>query len=56
MLRNMHLIERCRTFKELERQISESIDIYNRYRPHLSLNMETPEEVHEKASMESILA
>ncbi|WP_169460702.1 IS3 family transposase, partial [Marinomonas sp. UCMA 3892] len=56
ILKQEFLIGRCRTFKELERHISESIDIYNRYRPHLSLNMKTPEEVHEKASMESILA
>lgn len=56
ILKQEFLVERCRTFKDLERHVSESIDIYNRYRPHLSLNMKTPEEVHEKASMESILA
>jgi transposase InsO family protein len=56
ILKQEFLIERCRTFKELEVVINESIEIYNRYRPHLSLKMKTPEEVHEKASMEPILA
>lgn len=56
ILKQEFLIERCRTFKELEVVINESIELYNSHRPHLSLKMKTPEEVHEKASMEPILA
>lgn len=55
ILKQEFLIEKCRTFKELDRVINESIKIYNRYRPHLSLKMKTPEEMHERVSMESIL-
>jgi len=56
ILKQEFLIEWCRTFKELEVVINESIELYNSHRPHLSLKMKTQEEVHEKASMEPILA
>jgi putative transposase len=39
----------CRTGKELEILIKESIEIYNNERPHLSLGMKTPNFVHKKA-------
>lgn len=41
--------EICNTGKELELLIKESIEIYNNERPHLSLQMKTPNFVHEKA-------
>ncbi|RPA27333.1 integrase core domain-containing protein, partial [Shewanella frigidimarina] len=47
---------RCRTMKELAILIKESIRTYNELRPHLSLGMKTPNEVHEKASREFQLA
>ena len=34
---------------ELKKVVNESIDIYNNIRPHLSLGMKTPNEVHEKS-------
>lgn len=49
ILKQEFLIYRCKTFEELEQLIDESIDAYNRLRPHLSLGMKTPEAVHKKA-------
>nr|WP_081377737.1 hypothetical protein [Acinetobacter haemolyticus] len=40
--------------KELDHLISKSIVIYNCYRPHLSLNMITPNQMYEKAKTELI--
>jgi len=51
ILKQEFLFTRCRNFKELKKMVSESIKIYNQQRPHLSLGMKTPEEVHEKASL-----
>lgn len=48
ILKQEFLIEKCNTGKELERLIKESIDTYNNKRPHLSLNMKTPNFIHEK--------
>jgi len=56
ILKQEFLLHRCKTFEELERLVSESITIYNCYRPHLSLGMQTPEEVHKKASSTNELA
>ncbi len=49
ILKQEFLLYRCKTFKELKVLVAESIEIYNRLRPHLSLGMKTPEEVHKKA-------
>jgi transposase InsO family protein len=48
ILKQEFLLEMCNTGKELEVLIKESIEIYNSKRPHLSLNMKTPNFVHEK--------
>lgn len=56
ILKQEFLIYRCKTFEELRRLVAESIDAYNRIRPHLSLGMQTPEQVHEKASCPRQLA
>ena len=50
ILKQEFLLYRCQSFDELTTLVAESIDIYNRYRPHLSLGMKTPEEVHKKAA------
>jgi transposase InsO family protein len=50
ILKQEFLLYKCRTLKELKSLVQESIAIYNRLRPHLSLDMRTPEEVHEKAT------
>lgn len=48
ILKQEFVIETCITGKELKKLIVESINIYNTKRPHLSLNMKTPNFVHEK--------
>ncbi|QHI17462.1 MULTISPECIES: IS3 family transposase [Acinetobacter] len=54
ILKQEFLTTRCKTMKELDHLISESIVIYNCYRPHLSLNMITPNQMYEKAKTELI--
>lgn len=53
ILKQEFLIHKCNNGKELELLIKESIDVYNNKRPHLSLNMKTPNFVHEKTSKAS---
>lgn len=50
ILKQEFLLYRCKTFIELKVLVAESIAIYNQMRPHLSLGMKTPEEVHKKAA------
>jgi putative transposase len=50
ILKGEFLFYTCKDERELKHLIDESILIYNNYRPHLSLNMETPNLVHEKAT------
>ncbi len=38
----------CNTFAELNKLIAQSIQAYNQIRPHLSLGMKTPEQVHNR--------
>lgn len=52
ILKQEFLLYRCKTFDDLKVLVAESIDTYNRLRPHLSLGMKTPEEVHKKAGCE----
>lgn len=53
ILKNEFLIYKCNTGKDLEMLIDESIRTYNGSRPHLSLNMKTPNFIHEKGGMAS---
>lgn len=53
ILKQEFLVSKCRTFGELKQVIAESIATYNEMRPHLSLGMRTPEEVHKKARCET---
>jgi len=53
ILKQEFLIYRCVTFNDLKKLVDESIEAYNRLRPHLSLGMRTPEEVHKKTSWEN---
>ena len=50
ILKQEFLLYRCQTFDELKQLIDESVETYNEVRPHLSLGMRTPDEVHKKAS------
>lgn len=49
ILKQEFLLDTCNTGSELQLLINESIDTYNRRRPHLSLSMITPDLVHKKA-------
>lgn len=49
ILKQEFLIETCNNATELEKLISQSIKTYNKKRPHLSLNMKTPNFIHEKS-------
>jgi putative transposase len=50
ILKQEFLLSKCRTLNDLKSLVEESVAIYNRLRPHLSLDMKTPEQVHEKAT------
>ena len=50
ILKQEFLLYKCRSMAELKALVRESVETYNRVRPHLSLNMKTPEEVHNKAT------
>lgn len=50
ILKQEFLLNRCKSFEELKLLVKQSVSIYNHLRPHLSLGMKTPEDVHEKAS------
>ena len=56
ILKQEFLIYRCPTFEDMKTLVAESIESYNHLRPHLSLGMKTPEEVHKKTSCETQLA
>ena len=56
ILKQEFLVYRCQTFEDMKTLVAESIDAYNHLRPHLSLGMKTPEEVHKKTSCETQLA
>lgn len=48
ILKQEFLIYECNTGKELDVLIKQSIYSYNNLRPHLSLNMNTPNSIHKK--------
>ena len=54
ILKQEFLTTRCNTMEELNQLIIESVEIYNCYRPHLSLEMLTPNQMYEKAKTELI--
>ncbi len=48
ILKNEFIIEKCTSLNELDKMVEQSIRTYNSKRPHLSLQMKTPNFVHEK--------
>jgi putative transposase len=56
ILKQEFLIYQCNTLDELRLLVSESINIYNELRPHLSLEMNTPNKVHIMKSQQKMLA
>lgn len=55
ILKNEFLIYKCNTGVELEKLIQQSIEAYNSKRPHLSLDMKTPNFIHHKKTSEENL-
>ena len=53
ILKNEFLLHRPADIEQARRMVSESVKIYNQQRPHLSLKMKSPDEVH-RASIEEI--
>ncbi|MGF1764796.1 integrase core domain-containing protein, partial [Aliivibrio kagoshimensis] len=53
ILKQEFLLYKCRGLDELKLLVDESIQIYNEMRPHLSLGMKTPNEVHKKVRAKS---
>lgn len=50
ILKQEFLLHRCKDIKALKQLVDESIYIYNEMRPHLSLGMKTPNQVHYEKS------
>ena len=48
ILKQEFLLYKCQNLEELKQLVDESILIYNEFRPHLSLGMKTPNQVHKK--------
>lgn len=51
ILKQEFLFHTCNTLTELAILIKESINTYNKNRPHLSLNLKTPNFIHEKTGV-----
>lgn len=47
ILKQEFLFEKCNNRKELFTMLKQSIEEYNNYRPHSSLDMNTPQKIHE---------
>tara|TARA_R110001632_G_scaffold23571_11_gene66695 strand:+ start:80 stop:304 length:225 start_codon:yes stop_codon:yes gene_type:complete len=56
ILKQEFLLYQCNTLDELQILVRESISTYNEMRPHLSLDMKTPNEVHIIKSQQKMLA
>ncbi|MEQ9587328.1 MAG: IS3 family transposase [Parvibaculaceae bacterium] len=50
ILKQEFLVHRCKTFEDLRQLVKEAVQNYNTMRPHLALAMQTPDQVHQKAS------
>lgn len=48
IIKNEFLIKKCNNKRQLKKMIRESINIYNKERPHLAHNMKTPDYIHKK--------
>lgn len=55
ILKQEFLMWLCATKTDLQKLVDESVSIYNNERPHLSLHMQTPNQVHKKAEEDTLL-
>ena len=49
ILKQEFLPEKCRNLREAKRAVSEAVSIYNNERPHMSIDMLTPAEAHNRS-------
>jgi putative transposase len=56
ILKQEFLLYKCQNIEELKQLVEESILIYNEMRPHLSLGLKTPNQVHKKGQEQKLLA
>lgn len=56
ILKQEFLFTRCNNYHDLSLLVKQSINIYNNNRPHLALNMETPNFIHQKQKTDRILS
>ena len=56
ILKREFILYKCQNIGELKQLIEESILIYNEMRPHLSLGLKTPNQVHKKSQKQKLLA
>lgn len=55
ILKQEFLLYKCQNIEELKQLVDESILIYNEMRPHLSLGLKTPNQVHKKGQEQKLL-
>ncbi len=48
ILKQEFLFTKCNNYQQLKDLVMQSIQIYNNNRPHIALNMKTPNWVHQK--------
>jgi len=46
ILKNEYLLIRPKDLKEVRKMVKESVELYNKKRPHTLLKYKTPDEVH----------
>lgn len=56
ILKQEFLLSKCQNLEKLKQLVDESILIYNEMRPHFSLEMKTPNQVHRKGQKQKLLA
>ena len=55
ILKQEFLLYKCHDINELRKLVDESIQIYNEMRPHLCLDMKTPNQAHKKIQEPKLL-
>lgn len=55
ILKQEFLLYKCQNIDELKQLVDESILIYNEMRPHLSLGVKTPNQLHKKGQKQKLL-
>lgn len=54
ILKEEFLLQTYQDAQQLQKVVAQSVDLYNKRRPHLSLNYLTPDQVHEKSLMDQL--